>query len=173
MSESTKGKRKPNRKLKCRSCGGLSSTLEFDVHATCQRCRVCSQEKPCGSAPAGLPRIGDILRPGRIAWHASHLHVPNGKVSKFCRRSSKIQLLLLTKQCFHQLPRWMLMANCGTLEDFSSFSHVFDRSFPASAGQSHLHRVLAKEFRAFPSQDTANFRPSKWSFFPGDPRRLQ
>jgi hypothetical protein len=67
----------------------------------------------------------------------------------------------------------MSMANCGTLEDFSSFSHVFDRSFPASAGQSHLHWVPAKEFRAFPSHRTANFRPSKWSFFPGDPRRLQ
>ena len=65
------------------------------------------------------------------------------------------------------------ITNCGASEVLSPSSHFFDRPFPASAGQSHLHQVPAKEFRAFPSHCAANFQASKWWFFPGDPRRFQ
>ena len=49
MSEPIKTKKRTFRKIKCKSCGGSPSPLEFNYHSTCFKCRLCSQENLCGT----------------------------------------------------------------------------------------------------------------------------
>ncbi len=172
MSDSSKAKKRSYRKVKCRSCGGPPSTLEFDVHSTCQRCRMCSQDKPCGVCSTWSTEEWKVF----TAWQDSLARKTPLQKDYFQDSTTNPQNTTSTSNQPMLSPGPppevnVSTVNSGASDDLLSSSRGYDRPIPASSEQPSLHR-FPDEFRAYP-QRPASFHASPWSYFQGDPRHYE